>query len=120
MLTVIKMIGPLAVLREEDIPQVQKVVSIFKKHGFGVGVHGTSLWNRKYKDIDLLVFSKDASTNPETYKKVIQELQSEHDAKILEQKGSAELGWDHELNLAETILHISYCLDLSVFPITNK
>ena len=44
-------------IRKEDLPLVREIIDIFKKHNLKAGLHGTSLWNPRYMDIDLLVVS---------------------------------------------------------------
>ena len=35
----------------------EQIIKIFRKNKLNCGLHGTSLWNQNYKDVDLLVFS---------------------------------------------------------------
>ena len=93
-------------LRQEDIPLFEKVVTIFKDHNLHCGLHGTSLWNAAYKDVDLLVISQ--SNDVSTFRKALDELQSRLHAEILEEKGNESAGLDYDIKLENMILHVSY------------
>ena len=95
-------------LREEDRPVLERVVKFFKEAGFGVGLHGTSLWNQHYKDVDLLVFSDAGKAGVMEFLAAVKKISQKHKGEVVNQKGNEEIGIDCDLNIGPVTLHISY------------
>jgi len=95
-------------IRGEDLPLLESVVQIFKKRGLKGGLHGTSLWNRNYKDVDLLVVSGSSASGVESFLMALDDLKNKHSAKILKEKGNELIGLDYEVEIGKMILHLSY------------
>jgi len=93
-------------LRKEDIPLIDSVTALFKTHNLRTGLHGTSLWNAKYKDVDLLVCS--LQNDVHSFLTSLESLKKEHHAKILEQRGNEHIGLDYDISIGGLILHVSY------------
>ena len=93
-------------LQEKDLPLLESVVEVFKRHGFNAGLHGTSLWNPNYKDIDLLIVGKDTAA----FRKALVEATMKCKGQIDNLKGSTEIGLDCDLKTPHAIIHISYVL----------
>ena len=93
-------------LRKEDVPVLKSVVAILKKHKLNAGLHGTSLWNPKYKDVDLLVVSD--KNGAREFLWALDEMKETHGAEILEQKGNETIGLDYDIKIGTLILHLSY------------
>ena len=83
-------------IRSEDVFLLEFVLKVMRKRG----LHGTSLWNRNYKDIDLLVIGKN-----EDFAKAIKVL--EKNGSILDYKGDSTIGHDYNLRLKDARFHIS-------------
>ena len=81
---------------------------IYRKYGLKSGLHGTSLWNQKYKDVDLLVFSLSGDIN--SFKKAFNELLEKHYGKILGQRGKEISGLDYDVKIGNMVLHLSYVI----------
>ena len=95
-------------VRLEDFSVLKSAIEIFKKHGLQCGMHGTSLWNSKYKDIDLLVMSGSKSNGVKEFLNALEEIRKQFKGKILQKKGNEDVGLDYDLLVGKTILHISY------------
>lgn len=93
-------------LREKDVPVIASVVRIFKKHNLKAGLHGTSLWNPKYKDIDILVIS--LRNQAQKFYQALEELQKRNQAKIINQRGNETVGLDYDIKIEKAVLHVSY------------
>lgn len=94
-------------IRKEDLPSLKSVVEILRQHNLMAGLHGTSLWNGKYKDVDLLVISDSADGSKEFFR-AVDEIKNGNNAKILEQKGNDTIGHDLDIEVGKMILHLSY------------
>jgi len=97
-------------IRNEDLPVLKAIVLIFKKHNLQVGLHGTSLWNPKYTDIDVLVTS--AKNGVKDFYAAIENLKKEHQITISKMKGNETVGLDYEMKIANAIIHCSYVVPL--------
>ena len=95
-------------LREADRPVLEAVVRFFKEAGFSAGLHGTSLWNPQYKDIDLLVFSNAGKVGAAEFLKALKAISQKHRGEVANQKGNEEIGIDCDLKIGPVILHVSY------------
>src|SRR3989344_3489559 len=93
-------------LREEDIPILNEIIVIAKKNGLQFGLHGTSLWNDQYKDVDLLVTSQE--NNATNFKSFLEEVKEKYSAKIVNERGNEEIGLDCDIKIGRTVLHVSY------------
>jgi len=93
-------------IRKEDLDTVKKAVKIFHKHKLNVGLHGTSLWNHRYKDIDMLVTSK--SNKAKHFLDALEELKHVHGIRIVEERGDKETGLDYYIEIGTLVLHLSY------------
>jgi hypothetical protein len=89
------------------------VVHIFGKHRFQTGIHGTSLWNKQYKDIDVLVFSPSEEVGVEEFHDALQDILVRLDARLLNQKGNETIGIDCEVGIHDAVFHISYVVLLN-------
>src|SRR3989344_7899300 len=98
-------------LKAEDIPLILAIVDICRRNGLEAGLHGTSLWNAKYKDIDLLVFS--LANDVQVFRKALESILKEQQGKILEQKGNEKIGLDYDIQIKKVIVHISFVRVLS-------
>lgn len=98
-------------IRPSDLATVKKVVSLLKRKGLRVGLHGTSLWNRNYKDIDVLVIHPSSNLKGlEYFQFVLEKIGKMPRAKVLGVRGNAEVGLDVDVSLGQTVLHLSYVL----------
>src|SRR5574341_2319418 len=79
-------------VRDEDLPVVKSAIGIFKKHNLKAGLHGTSLWNQNYKDIDVLVVS-DKNQVSDFYAAFVE---LEKLGKVLGQRGNEIVGLDYD------------------------
>lgn len=95
-------------LRIEDVPILEKALSILKTHHFQAGLHGTSLWNSNYKDIDLLVISESGNSGAVEFLLALKELETALGGRIQNQKGNETIGYDAELISGSCVFHISY------------
>ncbi|MFQ5620586.1 MAG: hypothetical protein ACE5FT_01960 [Candidatus Nanoarchaeia archaeon] len=95
-------------LRSADKEVFESVVSMFKAHGLDCALHGTSLWNSAYKDIDLLVIGGTVGD----FRKALSEIKKVYDYTLEFEKGNADVGLDLEIIIGEVVLHISYVLIL--------
>jgi len=95
-------------LREGDLPVLESTLTLFRKYGLKAGLHGTSLWNSKYKDIDLLVFSQ--SNDVKVFKEALNELLQVDNVELLGQKGDDVSGLDYDIKIDQTILHLSFVI----------
>ena len=93
-------------IRPEDLPMLKSVVEIFRKHNLKAGLHGTSLWNPRYKDVDVLVVSVENKVND--FYSAFEEVKRQFNAKVLEQKGNETVGLDYDVEIGKLILHLSY------------
>ena len=97
-------------LRKADIPKLESLVRFFGKLQMHCGLHGTSLWNSHYKDVDLLVFS--SKSNPTKFLRMLKSFVKSKNGKLLEERGNPLIGYDVDVRLGRTIFHISYVLIL--------
>ena len=95
-------------IRNEDIPVLDSVLAIFKKHNLSVGFHGTSLWNPRYKDIDILVTS--SAKDAQLFLTALDDIQKKHQANMTKIQGNNEIGLDYDLVIDNTIIHASYVI----------
>lgn len=95
-------------LRPEDVPTLKSVIELFRKHGLRAGLHGTSLWNAQYKDVDLLVIASSENTDVKNFLEALEDLKKQYLAKILQQKGDKTIGLDYDIEIDKMILHLSY------------
>ncbi|MEK6902077.1 MAG: hypothetical protein AABX02_00620 [archaeon] len=97
-------------LRPADVSKLESLIDWFAKAGFRCGLHGTSLWNAKYKDIDLLVFSSKPKSDSflRTFNKVLKL----SGATLIEQRGNSQIGFDMDVRWGRTIFHLSYVVVL--------
>ena len=95
-------------IRKGDVPAVKSAVKIFKSAGFSCALHGTSLWNKNYRDIDLVVSRP--NVNPRDIAKFLVALErfKKQGAKIKNAKGNKDIGFDYDVLLQKTRLHVSY------------
>lgn len=94
-------------MREEDLPILKSAIEVFKKEGLKAGLHGTSLWNAQYKDVDVLVISTEKS-GLSHFRKALGLLKKELSANVLQEKGNEEIGLDYDLEIGKLVLHVSY------------
>ena len=97
-------------LRKEHQSLFKEIVEHFKEYNLKAGIHGTSLWNRKYKDVDLLLFSED--NNAASFLQAFETLKSKYPYKILHEKGTPQAGLDYEIEIEGLILHLSFAITL--------
>lgn len=95
-------------IRPPDRILLEKVVSIFKNHGLQAGLHGTSLWNSRYKDIDVLVVQSDAKHCVPEFLSAIEEIKTQFDCEVVNQLGNASIGYDLHIKFSHLVLHVSY------------
>ncbi len=95
-------------LRESDKEIILGTINIFKENKLGIGIHGTSLWNPKYKDVDMLAVSK--TNNVQDFDKALKELLKQYKGKILEQKGDSTIGLDYDIKIGKLIVHLSFVI----------
>lgn len=95
-------------LLEVDKEIILGIIKIFKKHELGIGIHGTSLWNPKYKDVDILAVSK--TNNVQAFDKALKELLKQYKGKILDQKGDSYIGLDYDIKIGKLIVHLSFVI----------
>jgi hypothetical protein len=100
--------GKYGKLREKDAPILKSVVELFRKHNLKSGLHGTSLWNPNYKDVDLLVIS-DKNAIVDFYA-ALEEMKVRRDVKIISQRGNEKIGLDYDVEIGRLILHLSYVI----------
>lgn len=86
-------------------------LGFFQKRRLKVGLHGTSLWNSKYKDIDLLAVS-DRKTGIKDCIASIADLKKKYRAKVLGHRGNESIGLDYDIKIGKMILHLSYVVIL--------
>ena len=93
-------------LRPEDRPALESAVRAFRANGLRSGLHGTSLWNPRYKDIDLLVvaFEKEGVRD---FLKAVSRLKKQG-AKVLAKRGNEKIGLDYDMKFGKAVLHVSY------------
>jgi hypothetical protein len=96
-------------LRKEDVPIIKDIVAILKEFKLNCGLHGTSLWNSSYKDVDLLVFSNNP-TGLVDFRKAIQKVSEKFPVAIGKERGNDKIGLDLDLNIdnGKIYLHLSY------------
>ena len=94
-------------LRQEDLGVVEEVLSILKAYTLSCGLHGTSLWNAQYKDIDLIAFSQDNDIS--AFRSAIKELQ-EKGAVIEQERGDEVVGIDLDVSYKGSALHLSFVI----------
>lgn len=97
-------------IREEDVPVLEKVLELFEKNGLKAGLHGTSLWNKSYKDIDLLAVSFKETGGVDDFLRVVETLENELGAQVGEMRGNELIGLDCDLEIGPTIFHLSYVI----------
>lgn len=102
-----KMLGK---IRQPDRSILGKAISTFKKHGLCAGLHGTSLWNPRYKDIDLLVVQGDTEHCVPEFLSAIEEIKTQFDCEVVNQFGNASIGYDLQIQFPHLVLHVSYVL----------
>src|SRR3989338_6687470 len=90
-------------IRDEDLPVLKSVIEIFKKQGFQTGLHGTSLWNKSYKDVDLLVVS--SKKDADDFLELLNVLKKQCDAVLMEGRGNKTVGLDYDIKIGKLILH---------------
>jgi len=95
-------------LRPEDVPTLKLVIELFRKHGLRAGLHGTSLWNAQYKDVDLLIVAPSENSGVKNFLEALEDLKKQYPAKILQQKGGENIGLDYDIEIGAMILHLSY------------
>jgi capsular polysaccharide biosynthesis protein len=95
-------------LRPEDVLTLKLVIELFRKHNLRAGLHGTSLWNAQYKDVDLLVVALSENSGAKSFLEALADLKKEYSAKILQQKGEENIGLDYDIEIGKIILHLSY------------
>lgn len=93
-------------LRKEDVPILQSLLKSLRKYNLRGALHGTSLWNSKYKDVDLLVIS--AHNDVIAFKQWLAKALNEHQAQILAEGGNEVIGLDYEPKIKDTVFHISF------------
>ena len=105
-------LGPYGKIRPVDIPSLETAIGIFNKHGLCAGIHGTSLWNPRYKDIDLIVVHGDNEHCVPEFLSAIEEIKTQLDCEVVNQNGNASIGYDLEIRVNEEsktlVLHVSY------------
>lgn len=95
-------------LRQEDLPLIQEIVNLFRKHELSSGLHGTSLWNPNYKDVDLLVVS---STNDVlAFRVALQEMLLAQKGQVIKEKGNDMMGLDYDIKVEGMVLHLSFVI----------
>ncbi len=97
-------------VQKRDSAKLKSILAIFKKHHLQCGLHGTSLWTPKYKDIDILVFSPKRLVND--FELAIRAIQRKFKAKILEMRGNEKIGYDGDLQIGKMIYRLSYVIIL--------
>ncbi len=95
-------------LRKNDIKTLTFATSLFKKYGFSSALHGTSLWNKNYKDIDLVVFPKNSRAGEVGKFLVALEKLQKSGAKIKTARGNKKIGFDYDINFKKSRVHLSY------------
>ncbi len=95
-------------LRQEDLPSIEAMVSLFRKHNLFSGLHGTSLWNPNYKDVDLLVTS--VTNDVAAFKQALQEMLEAQKGQIVEEKGDDVMGLDYDIRIGSMVLHLSFVI----------
>jgi len=91
----------------EDLIILKQIIEIFRKANLSCGLHGTSLWNPKYKDVDLLVVSQ-GSSGVKEFLRALEELQRKLHGKIIDHRGNETIGLDYDVKIGKMNLHISY------------
>jgi len=97
-------------IREEDIGALENLVELFKKHGLRAGLHGTSLWNKNYKDLDLLVVSESEKVGVPEFKVALAELLEMFSATVSGENGDDTIGLDYDIQIGKLVLHLSYVI----------
>ncbi|MCH8049145.1 hypothetical protein IH979_00295 [Patescibacteria group bacterium] len=100
-------------IKKDDITVLKTVVELLKEHDLAVGIHGTSLWNPEYKDIDLVVFGMARRAQPADFLDVIDHLKKDLNAEILKQRGDEKVGFEVELKVRKARFHLSYVILLT-------
>ena len=95
-------------LKTEDVPTIVQIVETLRRNGLQAGLHGTSLWNTKYKDIDLLVCSSSNCTS--IFRKALESILKENQGVILEQRGNEKIGLDYDIQIKRIVIHISFVI----------
>ena len=95
-------------VQPEDKKALKLLIREFKSKAFHCGIHGTSLWNKNYKDIDILVFS--VINRSKSFIEVIENLIKKMGFKLLYKKGTKDAGLDYEMEKGNCIFHISYVI----------
>ncbi len=97
-------------IRADDQAAISQAETLFFSKGFQVGFHGTSLWNSRYKDIDMLVIDPAGKLGADTFRDVLGTLEKEYRAKVHWVAGNDDTGLDFEVNIKDTLLHISWVI----------
>lgn len=95
-------------LRQEDLPTIEALVSLFRQHNLFSGLHGTSLWNPNYKDVDLLVVS--LTNDVAAFKLALQAMLVAQKGEIVEEKGDDVMGLDYDIRIGSMVLHLSFVI----------
>ena len=95
-------------IRKGDVPAIMSVIKIFKSAWFSCALHGTSLWNKNYKDIDLVVFPRSSRAGGVGKFLVALEQLKKSGAKIKTARGNEKIGFDYDIDFSKTRLHVSY------------
>lgn len=105
--------GTLGKTRSEHVELLENIVSIFKANNLDSGIHGTSLWNENYKDLHLLVFTKD-SHGLENFKNSLESIKSRYKVNLGEMRGDDNIGLDLDIDINDggLTLHLSYVIIL--------
>jgi hypothetical protein len=101
-------------IRAEDLVVLKQIIEVFRKANLSCGLHGTSLWNHKYKDVDLLVVSQGTSGVKE-FLRTLEELQKKFKAKVTDHRGNETIGLDYDIKIGKMNLHLSYVILLENF-----
>lgn len=97
-------------IRKSNLRVVEQVIGIFRKYHLRAGLHGTSIWNSYYRDIDLLVvyLGKSKREGIDNFRKALADLQKHFGAKVTGTRGDETAGLDYDIQIQKTFLHISY------------
>ncbi len=97
-------------IRKSDLRVVEQVIGIFRKRHLRAGLHGTSIWNPHYRDIDLLVVfpKKPRQEGVENFRKGLVDLQKNLGARVIGMRGDETAGLDYDIRISKAFLHISY------------
>ena len=91
----------------DDLILLKQVIEVFRKSNLSCGLHGTSLWNPKYKDVDLLVVSQ-GTAGVKEFLRALEHLQQKLKAKIVDHRGNDAIGLDYDVKIGKMNLHLSY------------